>query len=55
MHDHRSVEVVAEGARAALEELIRHLHSGPRMARADRVEVEWLAPSGDFADFGTRF
>jgi acylphosphatase len=49
MHDHHSVEVIAEGTRASLEELIRYLHSGPRMARVDRVDIQWLAPSGDFA------
>jgi len=53
--DHRSLEVVAEGPRESLEQLLRHLHSGPRMARVDRVDVEWLTPSGDFLDFRTRF
>jgi len=55
LDDHRSLEVIAEGPHAALEQLLHHLNSGPRMARVDRVDVEWLTPSGDFFDFRTRF
>lgn len=55
MEDHRSVEVVAEGPRESLAQLIRHLHEGPRMSRVDRVDVEWGEPAGGFTDFRTVF
>lgn len=55
MEDRRSVEVVAEGPREALELLIEHMHDGPRMSRVDGVEVEWRAPTGEYHDFGMAF
>ena len=53
--DGRSVEVIAEGPREALEQLIEHLREGPGMSRIDAVDVEWRAPTGDYRDFGTAF
>lgn len=41
-----SVEVEAEGAQAALEELLRNLREGPALARVDAVEVTWRQPQG---------
>ena len=35
------VEVEAEGEKAKLEQLIKHLHEGPRAARVDKVDVRW--------------
>jgi acylphosphatase len=35
------VEVVAEGDRADLEQLIHHLRQGPRGARVHQVDVQW--------------
>jgi acylphosphatase len=50
-NDDGSVEVVAEGERAALEQLKRALDEGPRMARVDRVDVEWSAATGTLQAF----
>jgi acylphosphatase len=50
--DMRSVEVVAEGPKRELEQLLEYLREGPRMARVDEVDVEWLEPSGRYRDFG---
>ena len=47
----RSVEVDAEGDRPQLEELLARLHEGPRFARVERIDVEWLAPRGVGHDF----
>lgn len=55
MEDGRSVEVVAEGSRDALEQLIEHLREGPRMSRVDAVDVEWRLATGDYAGFGTAY
>ncbi|HXG42154.1 MAG TPA: acylphosphatase [Dehalococcoidia bacterium] len=49
--DGQSVEVVAEGEREALEQLLEYLREGPRAARVDAVEVEWAQPSGRYRDF----
>src|SRR6266542_3735227 len=41
LDDARSVEVVAEGPRGDLEQLLEYLREGPRSARIDNVEVDW--------------
>jgi acylphosphatase len=55
LEDGRSVEVVAEGPREALEQLIEYLHEGPRMSLVNAVEVEWREPAGRYGGFGTAF
>ena len=50
-----TVEVVAEGDREKLEELLRYLHQGPRMARVERVDATWSEFSGDYSGFDVRF
>lgn len=46
-----SVEVTAEGPKAALESLLEFLRVGPSQARVERVDAEWSAATGDFATF----
>jgi acylphosphatase len=46
-----SVEVVAEGERAAVEALIAFCRRGPPAARVEEVEVAWEAPTGDVRPF----
>lgn len=46
-----SVEVTAEGPRAALESLLEFLHAGPSQARVERVDADWSAATGDFTTF----
>lgn len=50
-----SVEVVAEGPRAALEELLAFLNVGPRPAYVTDVDVQWSAPVGNLQQFEVRF
>ncbi len=50
-----SVEVLAEGTRAALTRLLDYLHHGPRHAAVDRVEAVWRPASGGFISFEIRF
>jgi acylphosphatase len=52
MDDGQSVEVVAEGPREDLEQLLEYLQEGPRSARVESVEVEWGEASGAWTDFG---
>ena len=47
-----SVEVVAEGDRAALEAFLDDLRAGPRGARVDQVELNWSEGPGRHRGFG---
>ncbi len=53
--DGRSVEVVAEGARSDLEQLLDYLREGPRMSRIDAVDAEWREATGAYDGFGVGF
>jgi len=53
--DGRSVEVVAEGPVAALEELLQHLRCGPFLSRVDEVEVAWSEEAGSYDSFAVDF
>jgi acylphosphatase len=46
-----SVEVVAEGPRARLEDLLAWCRQGPDMAEVDRVEESYSAATGEFSGF----
>lgn len=46
-----SVEVVAEGPRQSLEQLLSWLHQGPPGAQVEQVKVLWEQPSGEFGQF----
>ena len=50
-----SVEVVAEGEKAALQKLLTFLHRGPPSARVDRVQADWAKASGEFTRFRVRY
>ena len=50
-----TVEVVAEGEREKLEQLLRHLEVGPRASMVQRVDISWSEYSGDFSRFEVRF
>jgi acylphosphatase len=49
-----SVEVVAEGERAALEALLEACRRGPPAASVAGVEVAWGEPAGDLGPFEVR-
>jgi acylphosphatase len=48
------VELEAEGPEAALDDLLAFLRQGPRMARVDAVDVEWLPAAGLARPFQVR-
>ncbi len=52
--DGRTVEVIAEGPRKDLQQLLDWLHHGPGGARVTNVHYEWGAATGQFAEFRTR-
>ncbi len=49
-----TVEVVAEGERAALQKLFVWLHRGPPSARVEQVSLHWGSASGEFTRFEVR-
>jgi acylphosphatase len=49
--DDGSVELVAEGPRAALERLVKYLHQGPPAARVSGVDTEFHSASQDLRRF----
>lgn len=46
-----SVELVAEGERDPLELLKGAVEEGPRMARVERVDVQWSSATGTLQSF----
>jgi acylphosphatase len=50
-----AVEVVAEGDRNKLDQLLSYLQVGPRSAWVREVETNWQAVSGKFDSFEVRF
>jgi acylphosphatase len=50
-----SVEVVAEGPRPALQELLAFLRQGPPGAYVTDVRVDWSAATGEFKFFEVRW
>ena len=50
-----AVEVVAEGEREKLEELVKQLEIGPPESLVDKVEVKWSEFTGEFSNFEVRY
>ena len=50
-----SVEVVVEGDRVRIEELIERLRKGPLLAKVERIDVRWEKPKGEFFTFTILF
>ncbi|OGY41728.1 MAG: acylphosphatase [Candidatus Buchananbacteria bacterium RBG_13_36_9] len=49
-----SVEILAEGDKDKLEELIAWCKAGPRSAQVENVEVNWAPYRGEFEGFEIR-
>lgn len=45
------VEVMAEGDKEKVEDLIGQLKQGPSLSRVENVEVDWEDYKGEFKDF----
>jgi acylphosphatase len=50
-----TVEVLAEGERSRLQQLVDWCHEGPPAARVMWIEVHWCAYAGDLEEFSIRF
>ena len=51
----RTVEVVAEGEKSALEQLLDFLRKGPPSARVTHVDVNWQPATKEFSTFRTAY
>jgi acylphosphatase len=49
-----TVEVLAEGDRSAVQELIRHLKVGPRSAHVSDLRISWVEPTSMGGEFEIR-
>ncbi len=49
-----TVEAVLEGPAEDVEEVVEWAHEGPRAARVDTIDVDWLEPQGDVQTFEVR-
>ncbi len=45
------VEVLAEGDKEKIDELVSRLNGGPPLSQVDRVDVKWEEYKGEFEDF----
>ena len=50
-----TVQVIAEGQQAELEDLLAFLRVGPRAALVTEVSLRWTAPSSEFERFEVRY
>jgi acylphosphatase len=48
------VEVVAEGPRGILEDLLNYIQHGPRGAYVTNLKSDWESPTGEFSRFEVR-
>jgi acylphosphatase len=46
-----SVEIIAEGPKAKVEELIAWCWKGPAMARVENVDISWEGSTGEYYAF----
>ena len=51
LSDGGTIEVLAEGSRSALEELLADLRKGPAGATVTGVDVEWSKSRSEFGEF----
>jgi acylphosphatase len=50
-----NVELVAEGEKEKLQELLQYCNRGPSGAAVERVESEWLEFKGEFKNFSIKY
>ncbi len=55
LSDGLSVEVIAEGQRSKLEQLLEYLREGPRLSRVAGIESEWGEATDAYDRFGVAF
>ena len=51
----RTVKVIAEGEEKELEELIKWCYNGNRLARVDKIDIQWQEATGQFEGFEIKY
>ena len=50
-----TVEIRAEGSKAALQQLVSRVQEGPSHAHVTKVDTSWQTPTGKFSQFGVTY
>ncbi len=50
-----TVEIMVEGSKSDIQQLISWSHKGPPSARVDSVDVDWMDPTNEFSGFSIRY
>ena len=53
--DDGRVEVIAEGDKEKLEELLSHLHQGPLLSKVTTLKISWENYTGKFHSFEIKY
>lgn len=53
--DDGTVKVVAEGKQEDLEKLIKWCYNGSKLARVDKVDIQWQEATGQFNNFEIKY
>ena len=54
MSSSKAVEIIAEGRKENLEDLIKKLEAGPPEALVDKIDTTWSEFTGQFVNFDSR-
>lgn len=46
-----TVEIMAEGKKADLLQLVSRCQHGPEVSWVEQVRTDWISPSGEFSEF----
>ena len=49
------VEVMVEGEKEKVEQLIKWLRKGPPLAKVEKLDIEWQQYKGEFEDFKIKY
>lgn len=49
-----SVSILAEGPEERLQALLDWCYTGPRWAKVEKVDFEWMGATGEYRDFSIR-
>ncbi len=50
-----TVQIVAEGKKEQLENLVTWAKKGPSLAKVEKVDVEWSGATGEFSSFDVSY
>lgn len=54
-YDYHTVEILLEGPKDKLEEMIKMCKQGPEVSKVEKVEAEWSEVTGEYEGFGIKY